>query len=482
MNSRTHLALDFGAESGRAILGTLANGKLQLAEAHRFANTPIVLPNGLYWNTLGLFQQICESIRVATSQVDSLQGIAVDTWGVDFGLLDEHGALLENPRHYRDERTRGLPEELFKTVPREDVFRLTGIQVMELNSLYQLYAIHRTSPWLLERAAKLLFMPDLMHYFLTGLQRSERTIASTSQFYDASTRQFATGLLQRLGIPTRFLADLVDPGVYLGPVLQRIAEACSLRQELRVYSTGGHDTASAVAAVPAHEGTNWCYISSGTWSLMGVELDEPLIHDASLAANFTNEAGVGNRVRFLKNLAGLWLLQECRRAWEKQGSVYTYAELMELAAAAQPLDTIIDPDAFYSPGNHPERIRQHCRDTGQPVPETPGETCRVILYSLAIGYKNVLENLRRMTGRRIDVIHIVGGGSRNRLLNQLAADVCQCRVVAGPVEATAAGNILTQLLGTGGLSSLEELRQVVRNSFEVEEFLPSDKQHRQRRP
>ncbi len=228
--------------------------------------------------------------------------------------------LIENPRHYRDERTRALPEELFKIVPREDVFRQTGIQVMELNSLYQLYSIRQHSPWLLERARKLLFMPDLMHYFLTGMQLSERTIASTSQFYDANTRQFAAPLLDRLDIPTHFLAELVDPGVYIGPVLPRVAEACGLRQELSVYTTAGHDTACAVAAVPAKEGSNWCYISSGTWSLMGVELDQPLINDASLAANFTNEAGVGNRVRFLKNLAGLWLLQECRRAWEKEGT------------------------------------------------------------------------------------------------------------------------------------------------------------------
>lgn len=473
MTPHIHLALDLGAESGRAMLGTFANGKLQLAEAHRFPNTPVTLPNGLYWNTLGLFQQICESIRAATRDAGPLHGIAVDTWGVDFGLLDKHGALIENPRHYRDERTRALPEELFKTVPREDVFRQTGIQVMELNSLYQLYSIRQHSPWLLERARKLLFMPDVMHYFLTGMQLSERTIASTSQFYDANTRQFAAPLLNRLDIPTHFLAELVDPGVYIGPVLPRVAEACGLRQELSVYTTAGHDTACAVAAVPAHEGTNWCYISSGTWSLMGVELDQPLINDASLAANFTNEAGVGNRVRFLKNLAGLWLLQECRRAWEKEGSSYTYTELIELAAAAKPLTTVIDLDAFYTPGHHPERICEHCRHTGQPVPETPGEISRVILYSLAVGYKKVLDNLQRMTGRRIDVIHIVGGGSRNRLLNQLAANVCGRRVVAGPVEATAAGNILTQILGTGGLKSLEEIREVVRNSFEVEEFLPS---------
>lgn len=472
MSRRTHLALDLGAESGRAILGTFGDGKLRLAEAHRFANTPVVLPNGLYWNTLGLFQQLCESIRAASREAGHLDGIAVDTWGVDFGLLDANGALIENPRHYRDERTRGIPEELFKIVPRGEVFRQTGIQVMELNSLYQLYAIHRQSPWLLERANKLLFMPDLMNYFLTGVQRSERTIASTSQFYDSNTRRFASGLLESLSIGTHFLAELADPGTYLGTVLPRIAESCGLRQELSVYTTGGHDTASAVAAVPAMDGENWCYISSGTWSLMGVELERPLINEASLAANFTNEAGVGGRVRFLKNLAGLWLVQECRRAWEKEGTTYSYAELMDLAAASEPLGTLIDPDAFYTPGHHPERIRQYCRDTGQQVPDTPGAICRVILYSLAAGYKKVLENLEKMTERRIDVIHIVGGGSRNKLLNQLAADVCERRVLAGPVEATAAGNILTQVLGTGGLASLEELRRVVCNSFEVEEFLP----------
>jgi len=470
--TRRYVAFDLGAESGRAMLATLNDRKLGLQELHRFSNIPVSLPTGLYWDTLRLFHELCEGLRIATRDAGTLDGIAVDTWGVDFGLLGPDGALIENPRHYRDVRTHRMPEKLFETVPRQEVFRETGIQVMELNSLYQLYAIQLESPWLLECATKLLFMPDLLNYFLTGEQCSERTIASTSQFYNPATKAFATDMLRKLGITAGFLAKIVDPGTYLGPVLPHIAELCGLSQDTAVYTAGGHDTASAVAAVPTEGGENWCYISSGTWSLMGVEVDAPVINDASLAANMTNEVGVAGKIRLLKNIAGLWLLQECRRAWAKEGREYTYAELMTMAEAAGSADTVLDLDAFYTPGHHPERIQDYCRKTGQRVPEDPGSICRVIIHSLAVRYKEVLQLLESLTGRRIDVIHIVGGGSRNKLLNQMAADVTGRRVIAGPTEATAAGNALTQALGTGDVASLEELRDVVRRSFDVEEFRP----------
>jgi rhamnulokinase len=470
--TRRYVAFDLGAESGRAMLATLDDRKLSLQELHRFSNTPVLLPTGLYWDTLRLFHELCEGLRIAARETDKLDGIAVDTWGVDFGLLGADGALIENPRHYRDARTRGLPAKLFETVPREEVFRETGIQFMELNSLYQLYAIHLKTPWLLEQAHKLLFMPDLLNYFFTGEQCSERTIASTSQFYNPKTNAFATDMLRKLGITAGFLAKLVDPGTPLGPVLPHITEHCGLSGDTAVYTVGGHDTASAVAAAPTEGGENWCYISSGTWSLMGVELDEPVINDASLAANLTNEVGVDGKIRFLKNIAGLWLLQECRRAWAKEGREYTYSELMAMAEAAAPSNTVLDLEAFYTPGRHPERIQEHCRKTGQSVPENPGDMCRVIIYSLAVRYKEVLQLLESLTGRRIDVIHIVGGGSRNRLLNQMAADVTGRRVIAGPTEATAAGNALTQALGAGDVASLDELRAIVRRSFAVEEFQP----------
>lgn len=470
--NRNFLAIDLGAESGRAMLAAFTNGKLQLEELHRFANAPVSLPTGLYWSTLRIFHEICEGLKQAGRKVERLDGIAVDTWGVDFGLLGPEGALIDNPRHYRDPRTRGVPEKLFEVVPREEVFRETGIQVMEINSLYQLYAIQRESPWLLEAAHRLLFMPDLFTYFLTGVECSETTIASTSQFYNPVTNAFTTDMLRRLGITAGFLGNLVDPGTYLGPLLPYVAEQTLLKAETPVYTVGGHDTASAVAAVPAASGENWCYISSGTWSLMGVELDAPIINEQSLTANFTNEVGVGGKIRFLKNIAGLWLVQECRRAWAREGKEYTYAELMELAAAAKPLKTVIDLEAFYTPGHHPARIEQHCKETGQEAPADVGSMCRVILHSLAVRYKEVLNTIESLTGRRIDVIHIVGGGSRNRLLNQLAANVTGRRVVAGPAEATAAGNALTQAMGAGDIASLEELREVVARSFSVETFLP----------
>jgi len=467
-----YLAIDFGAESGRAMLAELSAGDLRLEELHRFPNVPVRLPTGLYWNSLGLFREILESLRAAARVVGSIEGVAIDTWGVDFGLIGPEGALIDNPRHYRDARTVGLPDAMAQVVPRGEIFAHTGIQFMELNSLYQLYAVHRQAPWLLERARALLFMPDLFNYFLTGVMKSERTIASTSQFYDPSCQRFSTELLAKLGIPTAFLTDLIDPGRLLGTLLPHVADHTGLAQSTPVYTTASHDTASAVAAVPACSGAGWCYISSGTWSLMGVELDRPLLSAAALEANFTNEAGVAGAIRFLKNIPGLWLLQECRRAWEKQGKDYTYERLTEMAAAAEPSATVLDLDAFYAAGQNAERVREYCRSTGQQIPAGDGEVCRVILYSLAVRYREVLHALENLTNQGIEVIHIVGGGARNRLLNQLTADITGRRVVAGPVEATAAGNALVQALGAGQLASIEELRGVVRRSFPVDEFLP----------
>jgi len=464
---RRFLALDLGAESGRAMLAQLDRGRIELNELHRFTNTPVQLPAGLYWDTLRLFDGICEGLRVAVRATGALDGIAVDTWGVDFALLGEGGELLDNPRHYRDARTAGVPGQVFQTVPRNEIFRQTGIQSMEINSLYQLYALKRDSPKLFGAASKLLFMPDLFNYFLTGSCVSERTIASTSQFYDPIAKCFTTGLLQRLGLEADFLCELVEPGTELGKLLPYVADV-----GVPVYATASHDTASAVAAVPARDGADWCYISSGTWSLIGLELDDPLMDEATLDANFTNEVGVEGTIRFLKNVPGLWIVQECRRAWKYDGQEFTYAELMERAAAAKPSRTVIDLDEFTSPGNHPKRICEYCRKTEQAVPQGPGETVRVVLQSMAARYKDVLASLEKLTGRSVEVIHIVGGGSRNKLLNQLTADVTGRRVIAGPAEATAAGNALAQGLGTGAVGSLAEIRDVVRRSFELEEFLP----------
>jgi rhamnulokinase len=471
--NRTFLALDLGAESGRAILAHLAQSKVTLTETHRFANTPVRLPGALHWDTLRLFHEICEGIRSAGRVNDDIEGIGVDTWGVDFGLLSADGRLLENPYHYRDARTQGVPEQAFRTVPRDEVFRETGIQFMEINSLYQLLAAQRDTPKLLEITGNLLFMPDLFNYFLCGVPASERTIASTSQFYNPVKRSFATDMLRRFGIQAGFLPPLVDPGTELGGLGSPAREGCTLKSDPVIYAVGSHDTASAVAAVPASERESWCYISSGTWSLMGVELEKPLISGASLEANFTNEVGLEGRIRFLKNIPGLWVLQECRRAWARNGMELSYTELMAEAETCDSGTAVLDLDLFTAPGNYPQMICDFCKHSGQQSPKTPGETAHLVLRSLAHRYAQTLETLERLTGKSYDVIHIVGGGSKNRLLNQLTADVTGRRVIAGPAEATATGNALTQAMGAGAIHSLEELRAVVRNSFEVEEFRPA---------
>jgi rhamnulokinase len=463
------LAIDIGATSGRVMLAELERGELALEELHRFSNTPVQLPGGFYWDTLRLFHEIRRGLAIAGRerklQVDA---IGVDTWGVDFALLGEDGALVDNPRHYRDARTSGMPEKAFRVVPKEQIFEATGIQFMQINSLYQWYAMKLADTPALRVARRLLFMPDLFNYWLTGVARAERTIASTSQFYDSRTRAFSTEMLARLGLDAAILGELVDPGTKLGPLLPELAEFSGLGA-VPVYASGGHDTADAVVAVPA-EGRDWCYISSGTWSLMGVELDAPVINAATLAENFTNEAGAGGKIRFLRNIAGMWLLEECRAAWALEGHNFTYEELLESAAAAKPRTAVIDPDAFLEPGHMPARIAEFCRASGQRVPLDPGEMTRVILESLAARYKQVLASIEKLTGRRIRVIHIVGGGSQNRLMNQLAADITGRVVIAGPVEATAIGNVLIQAMGAGVVRDLKEAREIVGRSFPVERY------------
>jgi rhamnulokinase len=456
-----YLAFDLGAESGRAMLGTLAGGRLSLEELHRFPNTPVRVFSALYWDTLRLWHEIQQGLAVATRDRKlPLAGIGVDTWGVDFALIGEDGMLVDNPRHYRDARTNGVMEKLFAVVPREEVFRQTGIQFMQLNTLYQLYAMKLAGSPALGTARKLLFMPDLFNYWLTGTAKSELTIASTSQFYNPREKRWATEMLEALGLTTRILPEIVEPGAKLGE-----------HAGIPVYATGCHDTASAVAAVPA-EGNDWVYISSGTWSLMGVEADGPAIDDRTRALNFTNEMGVAGKVRLLKNIAGLWLLQECRRAWMAEGREYSYDDLTRMAAEARPFVAAIDPDAFLEPGDMPAKIAAHCRAKGKPAPSTPGEFARTILESLARRYRQVLDSLEAVAGRRFGVIHIVGGGSRNRVLNQFVADATERTVIAGPTEATAMGNVLIQAMAAGEVRDLAEARAVVRASSSLETFQP----------
>lgn len=453
------------------MLGVLEDGVLSLEELHRFANTPVPLPTGFYWDTLRLFHEIRKGLAVAGRERKlKIDAIGVDTWGVDIAFLGGDGALVDNPHHYRDARNTGVPEKTFQVVSKEEIFEASGIQFMQINSLYQWYAAKLASAPALRVAKKLLFMPDLFNYWLTGVAKAERTIASTSQFYDPRKKAFAGGLLTKLGLDASILAEPVDPGVLLGPLLPDIAEFSGLGA-VPVYTSGGHDTADAVVAVPAQSKNDWCYISSGTWSLMGVELDEPVINAASLAENFTNEVGAGGKIRFLRNIAGMWLLEECRAAWALEGDNFTYEELLESAAVAKPRMAVIDPDAFLEPGRMPQRIAEFCRASGQAVPSDPGQVTRVILESLAERYKQVLGSIEKLTGRKIRVIHIVGGGSQNRLLNQLAADITGRVVVAGPVEATAIGNVLIQAMGAGVVKGLEEAREIVGRSFVVEEYV-----------
>jgi rhamnulokinase len=480
MAARNFLAFDLGAESGRVVLGTLENGRLTLQERHRFAN-PMGRMNGhLYWNLLAQWEELKTGMRNAGVEQHgeqktpvTLHGIGVDTWGVDFGLLSESGEVLGNPFNYRDSRTDGMMELAFSRVPREEIFEATGVQFMQLNSLYQLMALKETDPAALNCAGTLLFVPDLFNYLFTGVRKCEFSIASTSQFYDPRKKTWAKGMLEKLGLPTKILPEIVPSGTILGPLRADIAQECGVG-EVPVIAPACHDTASAVAAVPA-EGNDWCYISSGTWSLMGVEIPEPIVNAKSLQYNYTNEGGVGGTIRFLKNIMGLWLVQECRRHFRREGYDHSYAELTQMAQRSKPLVALINPDhkSFLSPGEMPVKIEEFCRQTGQRPPNTRGEFVRTCLDSLALTYRKTLEGMEDVLGRKVGVIHIVGGGSQNELLNQITADACNRPVVAGPIEATAIGNILVQAMATGDIKSLAEARKVVLESFEVKRYEPS---------
>lgn len=466
------LAFDLGAESGRAVLGKLADDKITLTELHRFSNPTGLMNSRLQWDILNQWEHLKQGIRNAAAAGHTIDGIGVDTWGVDFGLLARDGELLGNPTHYRDLRTRGMLEHAFTIVPRPEIFAATGIQLMEFNSLYQLLALKKQASSLLDSADALLFMPDLFNYLFTARRTNELSIASTSQMLDPRTRQWHRGLLQRMGIPERLLQEIVLPGKVIGPMTPTLADELRVKPA-PVIAVGCHDTASAVAAVPA-EGPDVCYISSGTWSLMGVELDEPIINDQSAALNYTNELGVDAKVRFLKNIMGLWLVQECRRQFTRDGYEHSYAELTQMAERCKPLGTVIDPEhaSFLRPGNMPENIARFAAATGQTVPTARAEFVRVCLDSLAVSYRRTLEGLEKTLGRTLSAIHIVGGGSQNELLNQMTADACNRPVIAGPVEATAIGNLLVQAMALGAVKDLSDLRRIVRNSFDVRAFKP----------
>jgi rhamnulokinase len=467
------LAIDLGAESGRAILATLADQQLALTEIHRFPNGPVRLPDGLHWDILRLWSEIKTALHIATHKHHAqLAGIGIDTWGVDYGLLDRKGALIGNPYHYRDSRTDGMVEEAFKRLPRERIFDLTGIQFMQLNTLYQLFAQVVQQAPALQMAETFLTTPDLLNYWLSGRKACEFTMATTTQCYDPRRCAWSQPLLQALGIPTHIFPEVVQPGTVLGAVLPEIAEETGCGA-VPVIAPACHDTGSAVAAVPA-EAPHFAWISSGTWSIMGAEASDPIVNAHSLKYNFTNEGGVNGTWRFSKNIMGLWLVQECRRTWARAGEELSYAAITQLASEAEPFRSIIDVDAaaFFQPGDMPARIQHYCERTQQPIPETKGAIVRCALESLALKYRWVLDRLEEMLGYRLEPIHIIGGGTQNRLLNQLTADATNRSVIAGPIEATAIGNVLMQAIALGHLKSLSEARAVVRHSFKPETYEP----------
>ena len=476
MSTQVYLGIDIGAESGRVMAGIWNGRKIQLEEIHRFANGPVMLGDTIRWDVLRLWAEIQQGLALAARKfVKKIVSVGADTWGVDFVLLNKQNEILGQPYHYRDARTKGLMDKAFKKVSRAEIFAQSGLQFMELNSLYQLLAWQKQSPEILAAADTLLFMPDYLHWCLCGVKKAEFTIASTSQFVHPLQRNWSLPLLKQFGLPSHFLPKLVSPGTTLGIIRSSLAERLNLAG-VKVVAPPSHDTASAVAGVPtASTGqANWAYISSGTWSLMGVEVKQAALSPRALALNMTNEGGLDGTYRLLKNIMGLWLVQQCKRSFDAAGRKYEYPRLAQLAGEAKPLRSIVnlnDP-RFLNPPDMPKAIQEFCLETKQPVPKTDGELIRCCYESLALKYRETLGSLEELTGTKIEVIHIVGGGSRSKILNQFAADACQRPVVTGPVEATALGNLLTQIRASGELGSLAEMREVVRRSSEVEHYEP----------
>ncbi len=471
--SHNYLAIDLGAESGRTIVGTLEEDRLTLAETHRFANGPVRLPGGLHWDVLRLWSEIKTGIGASSTKFRKrLDSIGLDTWGVDFALLDQEGTLLSNPFHYRDERTDGMLEAAFKRMPRSEIFANTGIQFMQINTLYQLLAMSMQKSPLLEIAKTLVTIPDLFNYWLSGEITNEFTHATTTQCFDPRKRDWAKPVLQAMDIPARLFKPVTDSGTPIGTLLPRVVEETGA-SGVRIVLPACHDTGSAVVAVPA-QNQDFAWISSGTWSIMGAEVMEPHVDERALQYNFTNEGGAFGTWRLSKNILGLWLVQECRREWTRQGEELSYDEITRLAAEAEPFVSILDPDfdGFLHPGDMPARIQKYCVDTDQYVPQTKGQMVRVALEGMALKYRWVLERLEELIGKRLDPIHIIGGGTKNRLLNQFTADATCRTVITGPVEATAIGNVLMQAIGLEHLGSLADARQVVRASFTPEVYEP----------
>jgi rhamnulokinase len=455
---RRYLAFDLGAESGRAVLGTLDGGRLSIEELHRFSNQPVKAGETLHWDVLRLWHEM----RLGLAKAPEIEGVGVDTWGVDFALLVSAGALLQNPVHYRDARTDGVPERVFRIVPAEEIYRNTGVQHMQINTLFQLFALAERHPQLLAAARHFLTIPDLLHYWLTGRITCEYTNATTTAMFDTSARDWTRPMLQRLGLPTDIFQPVIQPGTRIGPLRPELGKAA-------VIAPACHDTGSAVAAIEA--GGDTAFISSGTWSLMGTEAPVPIITPEARAFNFTNEGGVGGATRVLKNIMGMWLLQGCRKQWQTSD----YASLVTLAKPQPAFVSLIDPDhfSFLHPESMTFAIDEYCRSTKQPIPSDKAAYVQTIFESLALKYRYVLESLARLTNKTYRTIRVVGGGARNSILNQYLADATNCRVVAGPVEATALGNVAMQMVASGAVDSIAKGREIIAQSFPAEVFQPN---------
>ena len=471
MQEKKILAFDFGASSGRAMLARLVDGKLEIEEIHRFSNDPVQVGKRLYWDVLRLFHEIKQGISKACI-AGGFDAIGIDTWGVDFGLLNEQGELIGNPAHYRDTRTDPIPAQFFKKMTKDDLYAETGIQCVSFNTLYQLEYLKNERPEVLEQAKTLLMMPDLFAYFLTGAKRVEYTNASTTNLLDPRTHDWNEKVLKALGLSKELFGKIIMPGEVYGNLSPEICEELHC-ESVPVIAVASHDTASAVASVPTQE-KDYAYISCGTWSLLGTVIDEPILSKESSAADFTNEGASDGTVRYLKNIMGLWLIQQSRGEWKRQGLNVSFDEMERAAREAKPFQCFIDPDAkdFVAPGNMPKRVAEFCRRTGQYVPQTMGEIMRCIYQSLAFKYKYTIEGMERLTGKKYNAIHMIGGGIKDQLLCSMAADYCGKRVVAGPVEATVTGNVAIQFMSFGIIPDLKAARRMIAESFPIKEYQP----------
>ena len=473
MIKRQVLAVDIGASSGRVMLGSYNGEQIQIQELHRFPNDPVLLGDTMYWDFLRLFFEIKQGL-IKAKAYGAIDSIAVDTWGVDFGLLDEEGHLLANPVHYRDQRTVGMLAAAFEKIDRKKCYQITGNQIMEINTVFQLLALAGKKPKLLKDAKTLLFMPDLFHYYLSGTAKNEYSIASTSQLLDAREKTWSKELFSALELPADLMQEIIPSGTRLGMIRSTLQKELGIGP-MEVIAAAGHDTQSALVAVPAKE-KDFIFISCGTWSLFGTELDAPVINSLTEQYNITNEGGYDGKTSFLKNIIGLWLIQESRRQWIREGKEYSFGHLEQMAAHATPFASLIDPDApeFVPAGNIPERIREFCRRTGQNIPESAGSIVRCIHESLALKYRSALEEIKSCTGKSYQVIHMVGGGTQSTLLCQMTANACACPVIAGPVEATVYGNAAVQLLAAGAIKNLEEARSLIAASEKTVRYEPQD--------